>query len=68
MSIEFLDGKRAVVHEELQVEPVDVGARVALARRVEHHLVDGPPERNIGVLDHLNEGLPLDRSRLDRRS
>ena len=46
--------------EELEIESVDVGAGVALAGSVHHHKIDRPLEGDIGLLDHLNEGLALE--------
>ena len=45
------------MNEELEIERRDVGARIALTRGVDHHLLDGSTERDVGVLDHLDERL-----------
>ncbi len=56
-----LNAKGSIVDEELQIEVGDVGAGVALAGVVENQSLDRFAERDVGVLDLLDERLPLEK-------
>jgi hypothetical protein len=65
---DVLGEELAVVDDELEVEAPDVGAGVAGAHGVHHHQVDGPSERDVHALDHLQHRLPTESESPPTRS
>ena len=58
-----LPGDQAVMDDELQVEPRDVGAGVAVALRRLADVAQAPPEGDVAVLDGVLEDRSIDRRR-----
>ena len=58
-----LPGDQAVMDDELQVEPRDVGAGVAVALRRLADVAHAPPEGDVAVLDRVLQGRSVDRRR-----
>ena len=55
-----LPGDQAVMDDELQVEPGDVGAGVAVALRRLADVAQAPPEGDVAVLDRVLEDRSVD--------
>jgi hypothetical protein len=56
-----LAGESSVVNEKLKIEGTDVRAGITLASIVHYHQVNGMAEGDVGIFDHLEEGLPLQK-------